>query len=1297
MNKKMSNNKVEERINHNYYKQIADKITQLLDKIHDSQLSSKRWVWELMQNAKDVPNKFGRVSVRIELWSDKLIFRHNGDYFTDGNITGLIQQVSSKDSANEGVLKQTGKFGTGFITTHLLSNIIDVDGVVKNPNTNEFQHFTLHLDRSARKSEDLIKNITDNLEWVKGLDTGNYEDFPLVKDYENRGEDSFDTSFTYYLSNDSLKSAQVGLEDLINTLPITMVSLHEIKSVEIINHVGNIKQVYTCENEKLEKNVDSEIIRSVIDINDKKKYYLTYKTYENKVAQVALSIETLYENGKYTLVKRGKEQPVLFRDFPLIGSENFYFPYILNGFDFEPTENRNGILLNSDQPKPKKNRYIIEKAVDAVIKFNEWLIEQNVSNTYLIASSRKPIPQEPWDEQYAKPWIENLQKQWRKRLINQTLVETSSGYDRLGNIQIPDYGSKEGNKNFYNFLKDFIRDGILPFQNQQDEWSNIIFAEYPSWNANLKYTKQDFFEDLQRVGSVTNLCTRLNFSEIECYKWLNELFKFVEEQGDEEYLEKYPVIPNQSGDFCLLGSVFTDSVQRIPDRLKDICDGMLNRNLYDELISEKIFDQVFKKMREYTLTSLITDINKLIHEAREKRDIVYQSEWNVISSCVYGILSLKTNDEEGRQTLRDQMYSFVSTFVVNIPVQEYIADLPDTLWDEADIFILKSIPSLIEKYASSLNELGMKMLINPQEHSDEESIGWINKYSQLCKNYNFNIAQTAKIYPDQKGNLKALETLHYDNAIPEEFKTLALKATNEDWHSKLLDSRIIGYEQYNVLSVKDIYDCIKESFDSCNDNLKLEIAKNAICLIPESSQIESSDNKQIYILYQKVDNSIGNNCIIMHADGFYWEIFGSYVLKFICKFIAESENIDKLSDKTDQDIESAIQYVDDVIDFVETRYGKRYIKYVEEDYGVWLNQNGDFCPFKEISKDNNINESLKEIATNKIVNIDYKEKLLYRGMRCEYYISDTSTINNKAILVNIDDAIRQYIEDGLSFQDTHFAALVFELDRLVKENPSFEKDLKIFENNHDRLIVGTIGDKKTLAIVGALVSSPDKLELINEIFNYNYEKAELWNLLNKLKEKGPSAIFDISGKDGLVEISLSDTPYGGLTIDQMHDVLKEAKEVVRNEMESQGFTFTKGICEESYGNIYGVMKDNVEYPLVVHSYKNNSRPFQLTAFDWEQLAKPHSMLWVNTYEGIKCIPFYALAKERGAINISFAAENFDIADRSIALAQVLRYYKGLHFDFGQILPVCDSQSKFFNQPEKPISEVLNAKEDNMMC
>ena len=115
---------------HNNRKLTADKIRQILSKVMETpSQSSKRWAWELMQNAKDIPNRFGEVSIKIELTENSLKFLHNGNPFTLKNIMGLIQQVSSKDSTNSNE-EVTGKFGTGFISTHLLSRKISVKGFV---------------------------------------------------------------------------------------------------------------------------------------------------------------------------------------------------------------------------------------------------------------------------------------------------------------------------------------------------------------------------------------------------------------------------------------------------------------------------------------------------------------------------------------------------------------------------------------------------------------------------------------------------------------------------------------------------------------------------------------------------------------------------------------------------------------------------------------------------------------------------------------------------------------------------------------------------------------------------------------------------------------------------------------------------------------------------------------------------------------------------------------------------------------------------------------------------------------
>ena len=105
---------LEEGIRTNNYKLTSDKIITTLKTIkNDPNISARRWVWELIQNATDVKYDKEKISIQIILNEDTLEFKHNGKFFTINNILGLLQQMSSKNSQNlEG---QTNKFGTGLL------------------------------------------------------------------------------------------------------------------------------------------------------------------------------------------------------------------------------------------------------------------------------------------------------------------------------------------------------------------------------------------------------------------------------------------------------------------------------------------------------------------------------------------------------------------------------------------------------------------------------------------------------------------------------------------------------------------------------------------------------------------------------------------------------------------------------------------------------------------------------------------------------------------------------------------------------------------------------------------------------------------------------------------------------------------------------------------------------------------------------------------------------------------------------------------------------------------------------
>lgn len=165
----------------------------------------------------------------------------------------------------------------------------------------------------------------------------------------------------------------------------------------------------------------------------------------------------------------------------------------------------------------------------------------------------------------------------------------------------------------------------------------------------------------------------------------------------------------------------------------------------------------------------------------------------------------------------------------------------------------------------------------------------------------------------------------------------------------------------------------------------------------------------------------------------------------------------------------------------------------------------------------------------------------------------------------------------------------------------------------------------------------------------------------------------------------SDGKMGGLAVAEQHNNLIEAKKMVKNELELEGFEFTQGICEDEFSLINGVKKDGVEYPLVVHSYKDQSRPFQLTAADWEQLMKLKSMLIVCTKDGVCPVPFKNLVCNRDKIDFSISTkDNLDMSDRIASLAHVMRWFRGLRFDFGSLIPMEVGTAQLFDLPENPI-------------
>ena len=208
-----------------------------------------------------------------------------------------------------------------------------------------------------------------------------------------------------------------------------------------------------------------------------------------------------------------------------------------------------------------------------------------------------------------------------------------------------------------------------------------------------------------------------------------------------------------------------------------------------------------------------------------------------------------------------------------------------------------------------------------------------------------------------------------------------------------------------------------------------------------------------------------------------------------------------------------------------------------------------------------------------------------------------------------------------------------------------------------------------------------KLELDNDNFDFDglwQNKLEvLENLLRKTNEAtlGTEISTDISKND-------------------QKEANREAKEIVKEKLEKEGFEFTEGIGK--YSTIEGVFREDVEFPLVVKSYKYQDEPLKIGANEWKQLMRPNSVFCVHFgNRKIGYLELGTLLRTQDKLTISFSTENLDVEDRLEKFAELLQYFGNVHFDFNSVMP-SKVATDFRHFSERRTEEDLTGDDDSLL-
>lgn len=546
-------------------KRLMEKLEPIPSKV---EVLQHRWVWELIQNACDFNEE---VDIEIEHKNDSLIFKHNGQPFKLVDVENLITPDSDKDDSDIDDA-YIGRFGSGFISTHVLSGVISAKGLVKdNYLENVYHSFNFDLDRRNYLSKpNLIKSIEDSEKQLKG----NHK----ISNYQCG---NFDTVFEYDLTKglsniNPQQIAKDGIAYAIKILPLVFTFLPKLNSVKISKQVDSTTHHY------YQKDRDDDKGICVIGYN------LNDQPQEDIIVRYAISDDVIVgtEIKDNLVIDYPEDIAVLFLYLPMVGSEKFPFPISIHSSKFKPETERNGISISNND---SENRGALLSGVKAYEKLLELLANDEIGNLYHLVKLKsdriKAInTSTDWFQQ-------NIEKEFKIIYDKINFINCNGNdisYSKLKLPFIPENKTESRDLEFYDVVSDLIKD-MIPQRQEYLNWlKNIDFTIF----KNVPFRLEAAVKMVEECKNLAGLGIVLKKDEEKTAEWLAIFIKYVLE-NDNGLLAKHSIIPCKSEDGRFVNrdaEIYSD--KGIDTNLIEVYNKMKSQDYRDRLLHDTIDKKV---------------------------------------------------------------------------------------------------------------------------------------------------------------------------------------------------------------------------------------------------------------------------------------------------------------------------------------------------------------------------------------------------------------------------------------------------------------------------------------------------------------------------------------------------------------------------------------------------------------------------------------------------------------------------------------------------------------------------------
>lgn len=751
---------IEEADNHSLRIGAANRVLQLLQKLRysNNENSAKRWVWELCQNAKDICNDKGKVKIAINFdkANKKVIFKHNGKAFSMANAMSLINQTSSKDK-NDGSERKSGKFGTGFLTTHLLSEIVNLSGILETKD-GVYSNFRFTLDRRGHEQKEIIEAMEKAVQQLM-------ECTPL------QGEpdwDAYNTIFEYELDDDGMEVAEQGIQNLRASAPFVLSMLKDIEEIalESTREVFRYQKNYTYQLEHL---IAHEILYK---LKDEEKTITILNLTEG---EITISTMLEHSNSLAWFVPFAEGQSKLFCDFPLIGTEDFPFPVVISSSIFNPTEPRDGIFLackskSKIDTEIEQNRDIIEKACRLYANLLQYAAKHNWKGIYHITHINSYTKKEWYDEE----WIKEIINKCKQIILSTDMIMTAAGkmtalqdcFEEEQVYVISDV-SEEVREKIWELLYPIMPE-CIPCRENLNNWY------YSLWKDCNRYTFRELTKQLQNYETIERLQEVI--SDGNWKDWLLQYYDVIEKNINiQEYItaNKIRIIPDQKGVFHYVSELHFD--RDILEEYKDILN-MLGTDCRSWLVHQELSKREWFQAKE-------VDNGQMLRLMEERLEIANRESK---SSILFQMVYLYEKDGECLEQQKRICEYAVDILKIDASMRE-VPLVSKKILQEALKYTIACVADRISEYGC------MEGLARYLGKSIESMIDFMVEFIGFIvqSGYGYLIEKSTKpILPNQNGKFVSKDDIFLDNEMDETLKELAVSA---------------GYDIKAELLVKQIY------------------------------------------------------------------------------------------------------------------------------------------------------------------------------------------------------------------------------------------------------------------------------------------------------------------------------------------------------------------------------------------------------------------------------------------------------------------------------------------------------------